>query len=61
MQMSDLIDELAEEAVAEADRRGIDLVNTDTTKQISTMNFLGTFEDRFYEAMQEVIERRRSE
>jgi hypothetical protein len=61
MQMTQLIGELAEEAASEADRRGVDLINAEGAKQAAAMKFLGTFDDRFYLAMQEIIERRRKE
>jgi GNAT superfamily N-acetyltransferase len=61
MQMGDLVDGIAQEAAREADRRGIDLTNGQRPDVASAIQFVGTFEDKFYTGMREIIERRRSQ
>jgi predicted nucleic acid-binding protein len=61
MQMGELVEGLAVQAAQEAQRVGIDLTNGETRDVATAMKIVGTFEDRFYEAMREIIQKRRDQ
>jgi len=61
MQMGELVEGLAVQAAQEAQRAGIDLTNGETRDVATAMKIVGTFEDKFYEAMREIMQRRRDQ
>jgi SIR2-like protein len=58
MEMPAVVEQIAEEAVAEADRLGLRLDTDDAKDRRRFLQFVGTFEDKFFRALRERIERR---
>lgn len=58
MEMPVVVEQIAEEAVAEADRLGLRLDTDDASDRRRFLQFVGTFEDKFFGAIRERIERR---
>lgn len=58
MEMPAVVEQIAEEAVAEADRLGLRVDTDDANHRRRFLQFVGTFEDKFFGAIRERIERR---
>ena len=58
MEMPAVVEQIAEEAVAEAERLGLRLDTDDASDRRRFLQFVGTFEDKFFGAIRERIERR---
>lgn len=58
MEMPAVVEQIAEEVVAEAQRVGLRLDTDDATERRKFLQFVGAFEDKFFEAIREQIERR---
>lgn len=58
MEMPAVVEQIAEDIVAEAERVGLRLDTDDATERRKFLQFVGAFEDKFFEAIREQIERR---
>lgn len=58
MEMPAVVEQIAEEAVAEADRLGLKMDTDNASDRRKFLQFVGTFENRFFGAIREQIERR---
>jgi len=58
MEMPAIVERIAEDAVMAADRAGIDMDADDPREREKFFRFVGTFEDKFFEAIREKIELR---
>jgi len=58
MEMPAVVEHIAEDAVAEAERLGLRLDTDDASERRKFLQFVGVFEDKFFEAIREQIERR---
>ncbi len=58
MEMPAVVEQIAEDVVAEAERVGLRVDTDDATERRKFLQFVGAFEDKFFEAIREQIERR---
>ena len=58
MEMPAVVEQIAEDVVAEAERMGLRPDTDDATQRRKFLQFVGAFEDKFFEAIREQIERR---
>lgn len=58
MEMPAVVEHIAEDVVAEAERLGLRADTDDASHRRRFLQFVGTFEDKFFEAIREQIERR---
>lgn len=61
MNMGDVVQSIAHAASTEAKAKGISLVQPNEKDKLPAARLLGQFEDRFFEGLKDVIERRRKE
>lgn len=61
MEIPTVVEQIAEDIVAEAERVGLNFDNDDAIERGKFLRFVGDFEDKFFEALREKIDRRKNQ